>query len=72
MKLYTTRHFDTKFDETPKVHTLIRGGGSEWAGWAITHPDFSRIEKRTETQIDTLLLFTYPKFSCFRLTKFIF
>jgi hypothetical protein len=25
--------------------------GSRWAGWAIAHPDFEGMEKRTETNI---------------------
>ena len=33
--------------------------GSEWAGWACAHPDFARVDKRTETEIDNILLFVH-------------
>ena len=31
--------------------------GSGWAGWACAHPDFARVDKRTETEVDNILLF---------------
>ena len=33
--------------------------GSGWAGWACAHPDFAGVEKRTETEIDNILLFAH-------------
>lgn len=32
---------------------------SGWAEWACAHPDFARVDKRTETEIDNILLFVH-------------
>ena len=33
--------------------------GSGWAGWACAYPDFAGVEKRTEREIDNILLFAH-------------
>ena len=33
--------------------------GNGWAGWACAHPEFAGVEKRTETEIDNILLFAH-------------
>ena len=41
--------------------------GSGWAGWACAHPDFARVDKRTETEIDNMYITVCPlEFSSFR------
>ena len=45
---------------------VLRDVGDGLEGWAIAHPDFAGIEKRTETKIDSLLPFAHPALGSFR------
>ena len=39
---------------------VLRDVGDGLEGWAIAHPDFAGIEKRTETKIDNLFYYYLP------------
>ena len=46
-------------------HSIFRGISGEWAGWAgraIAHPDFGRIEGATQQRWHTALLLAHPVF----------
>ena len=58
-------YIDKKFGSCDWLGHVIyfRDVGDGWVEWAIAHPDFAGIEKRTKTKIDNLLLFAHRALS---------
>ena len=59
----------TKVFKRMSTYLIANQSRRKWVGIfksSSTHPDFEGIEKRMKTEIDNLILFSLPEFSCFR------
>ena len=52
-------NMDSRVFFTQKSSSTYIAAGRGWAGWACAHPDFAGVEKRTETEVDNVLLFAH-------------